>query len=135
MAGQRLALLLVAVGGGVVHPDLERVVRAARHEAAVAGRARAGVGGYDAAGGRGGGPAHAVDTQPVGVEDGVLPAVVAELEDRDVAVGGGAGQEAACFVGGPRHDVDRGLVQGEVEDALPGAGLLAPDEDFAVVAG
>lgn len=69
------------------------------------------------------------------LEDGVLPAVVAKLEDGDVAIGGGAGEEAASLVRGPADNVDRGLVEREIKDALPGAGLLAPDEDLAVVAG
>jgi hypothetical protein len=41
-------------------------------------------------------------------------------------------------VGGPRDDVDRGLVQGEVVDSLPLAAVLGalffPDEDLSVVA-
>lgn len=40
-------------------------------------------------------------------------------------------------MGGPGDNVDRGLVQGEVVDALPLVALGAlffPDKDFAVVA-
>ena len=68
----------------------------------------------------------------------MVDSVVLELEDGDVAVGGGAGEQAAGLVRGPGDDVDRGLVQGEVVDALPLGGLLGalflPDEDLAVVA-
>ena len=63
------------------------------------------------------------------------PGVVLELEDGDVSVGGGAREEAACFVGGPGDEVDRRRVQGDVVDFLPCGVLLAPDEDFAVVGG
>ena len=35
---------------------------------------------------------------------------------------------------GPGDNVDRGGVEGEVEDALPLIALLAPDENLAVVA-
>lgn len=66
-------------------------------------------------------------------EDLVLPAALVELEYADAAVGGGACEQAAGFVGGPAHDVDGGGVEGEVGDFLPLAVLFAPDQDFAVV--
>ena len=81
------------------------------------------------------GPAHAVDARAARLEDLVGPSVVLELEDGDVAVGGGAGEEAAGLVRGPCYEVDRGGVQGDVVDFLPCAVLLAPDEDLAVVGG
>lgn len=64
----------------------------------------------------------------------MVPGTVAELEHADVAVGGGARQQAARFVGGPGHQVDRGRVVGELGDFLPLAGLFSPDQHFAVVA-
>jgi len=68
------------------------------------------------------------------VEDAVLPAVILELEHANVSVGRGASEKAAGLVRGPRYDVDAGLVEGEIEDALPCAVLLPPDENFSVVA-
>lgn len=66
----------------------------------------------------------------------MVEAVVLELEDTDVAVRRGTGEEAAGLVRGPSDDVDRGLVEGEVVDSLPlvvlGA-LFFPDEDLAIV--
>lgn len=137
MTREGLALLLVVLGGGVKRPDLEDVIAAAGDEAPVARGAGARVATGDAAGGEGGPPGDRVDAEAVGGEHDVVDGVVLELEDGDGAVRGGAGQEAARLVGGPGNDVDRGLVLGEVVDALPlrallGA-LLLPDEDFAVV--
>ena len=134
MARQRLALGLVAVRRGVENPQLQEVVAAARDEAPVARRARAGVAGDDAAGRCGGGPRHRVDAEPVGGEDAVLVAVVLELEDGDVAVGRGAREQAARLVRRPGDGVHRGLVQRKVEQLLPRALLLAPDQNLAVVA-
>lgn len=80
----------------------------------------------------------------MGVEDLVGPAVIAELEDANVAVGRGAGKETAALVRGPGDHVDGGCVEGEIEDLGPGAAagggccvlvLLAPDEDLAIVGG
>ena len=136
MAGEGFPLELVAVGGGRVEgPDLEQVVAAAGDEPAVAGGAGTRIAADDAAGGGGGGPADRVDAQAVGGEGAVLEAVVLELENRHVAVGGGAGQQAPGLVRRPGDGVDAGLVQREVEDALPAPALLPPDEDLAVVAG
>lgn len=63
------------------------------------------------------------------------PIVVLELEDRDIAIGGGACQQAAGFMWGPGNEVYRCGVEGDVVDLLPRAVLLAPDEDLAVVGG
>ena len=68
-------------------------------------------------------------------EDLMLPAALAKLEHADAAIRGGAREQAAGFVGGPRHDVHGRAVQREVCDFLPLRVLLPPDEDFAVVAG
>lgn len=65
----------------------------------------------------------------------VAPVALVELKDGDIAVRGGAGEEAAAFVRGPGDDVDGGVVVGEIGDFGPEAGLFAPDEDFAVVGG
>lgn len=111
MARQRLALLLVPLRGGVVCPDLQDVVATARDEPTLAESSLAGRGrGDDAAGGGGGGPGDRVDTEAVGGEGLVLEGVVLELEDGDVAIGGGACKQAARLVRGPRDHVDRGLV-------------------------
>lgn len=110
MSDQRLGLLLVGLRGGVKGPDLEDVVAAARDESSVAGGGGSRSAADDAAGGSGGGPRDRVDSEAVGGESGVVDAVVLELEDAHVAVGGSAGQKATRLVGGPRHDVDRGLV-------------------------
>lgn len=91
MARERLPLGLVAVVGGVEDPDLEQVVAAPRDEAAVARSAGAGGARHNGAWGGGWRPRHRVDAQAVGGEGGVLEAVVLEFEDRNVAVGGGAG--------------------------------------------
>lgn len=140
VAGEGLALLLVALGGRVVSPDLEDVVAAAGDEAALADGARLLLllgrrrrRGDDAAGGGGRGPRDRVDAEAVRRERHVRHVVVLELEHADVAVGRGARQQAARLVRGPGHRVHRRLVQREVEDPLPLRGLLAPDEHLAVV--
>lgn len=86
VARQRLSLEFVAVCGRVKGPDFERIVRSSGDESSVACGAWAGGGRDDASGGGGGGPGDGVDAETVGVEDGVLPRVVAELEDGNVAI-------------------------------------------------
>lgn len=71
----------------------------------------------------------------MGGECTVVEIVVLELEDGDVAIRGCAGQQAAGLVGRPRDNIDRSFVQRKIENLLPRALLLAPDEDLAVVAG
>ena len=71
----------------------------------------------------------------MGLEDLMCPVVVLEFEDRDVAVGRCASEQAACLVGRPCDEVDRGGVEGDLIYLLPAVGLLAPDEDLAVVRG
>jgi hypothetical protein len=78
-------------------------------------------------------PRNAVDAAAAHLEDLVCPRIVLELEDRDVAVRGGTCEEAAGLVGRPGDEVDRGGVQGDFVDLLPGGRLLAPDDDLAVV--
>lgn len=139
MSRQRLPLLRVCLARLVERPNLEQVVATARDEPPVARSTGSGGRAGDGARGERGRPRYRVDAEAVRVDRDVVDgAAVLELEDGDVAVGGGTGEEAAGFVGGPGDDVDRGLVQGEVVYALPlrrllGA-LLLPDEDFAVVA-
>lgn len=68
----------------------------------------------------------------------MVDAIVFELEDADVAIRRCAGEEAACLVGRPGDNVDRGLVQREVVDSLPLAvlgTLFLPDKDLAIVTG
>lgn len=134
VAGQGLPLQLVAASGGIVDPDLDEVVAASSDETPVTGGTWAGGAGNDGAGNCGRSPGNGVDAEAVGGECGVVEVVVLKLDDGDAAVGGGAGQEAAGLVGRPGDDVDGGLVQGEFEDALPRALLLAPDEYLAIVA-
>lgn len=135
MARQGLSLGRIAIGCRVKDPDLHEVIATSRHEASVARGPGARGTRHDGARRRGRSPGHGVDAEAVGGESTVVEVVVLELEDRDVAVRGRAGQQAARLVGRPRDDVDRGLVQRKVEDLLPRALLLAPDEDLAVVAG
>ena len=47
------------------------------------------------------------------VEDLGAPVAFSELEDGDLPVGGGTGEEAAEFVGGPGDEVYGGGVLGE----------------------
>lgn len=124
----------------LVVPDLDQIVASTRHKPSLLSRSR--VGADQATGKRGGSPADGIDSHAVGMEDLVSPAVIAKLEDTDMAVGGGAGQKTATLMWGPRHHVDRGCVEGEIEDLGPCAaadrrgrvlGLLAPDQDLAVV--
>lgn len=71
----------------------------------------------------------------MGLEDLMVHAVVLELEHGHVAVGGGAGEQAAGLVGRPGECVNGGRVQREVVDARPLRVSLPPDEDLAVVGG
>jgi hypothetical protein len=63
----------------------------------------------------------------------MCPGVVLELENRDIAVGGSACEEAARFVGCPCDKVYGSGVQGDFVYLLPAVGLFAPDDDLAVV--
>jgi hypothetical protein len=139
MACERLPLLLVVMGRGVKHPDLELVVRTTCDEPPVACRAGARVRAGDAAGREGRCPGDRVDAEAVGGNDDVIDGgLVLELEDGDVAVGRGACEQTAGLMRRPGDDVDRGLVQREVVDALPLGrllvALLLPNEDLAVIA-
>lgn len=67
------------------------------------------------------------------VEDLGAPIAFSELKDGDLAVGGGTGEEAAEFVGGPGDEVDGGGVLGEGGYQGPLRVGLAPDEDAGVV--
>jgi hypothetical protein len=131
VAGQDLCALPAPCLGAEV-PQLDLAVAAAcdkapRRTGLVAARAD------DLAGRDSRGPRDAVHAAAAGLEDLVRPGVVLELEHRHVAVGGGAGEQAAGLVGRPGDDVDRGRVQGDFVDLLPGGRLLAPDDDLAVV--
>ena len=102
MAGQGVSFLRVRLGSRVEGPEFEHVVRTAGHEASVAGRGGGrGAAADDATRGGGGGPGDRVDAEAVCVEGRVVDGVVLELQDADVAVGGGAREETPCFVGGP----------------------------------
>ena len=98
-------------------------------------RARRLLGAGDSAGSNAGGPADGIDAQAVRRKDLVAPGAVAELENRDVAVRGGARENAARVVRCPGNEVHGRRVQLRHVHPLPLAGLLAPDEDLAVVAG
>jgi hypothetical protein len=80
-------------------------------------------------------PRDAVHTRAAGLEDLVRPGVVLELENRNVAVRGSAGKQTASLMWCPRDVVDRSSVQSNFVDLLPGRGLLAPDDNLAVVRG
>lgn len=53
------------------------------------------------------------------MEDLVRPAVVAELENTDVAVRGGASQKTPAFMGSPGDDIDGCGMKGEIENLVP----------------
>lgn len=80
-------------------------------------------------------PRHRIRTQTMRREEHVRESVVVEGEHADVGVGGCGSEMTARFLWGPGDEVDGGGVEGEFVDALPGARLLAPDEDAAVVGG
>lgn len=80
-----------------------------------------------------GGPGYAVHATAMSLEELMCPVVVLEFQYRDIAVSGCASEQAACLVGCPGDKVDRGSVEGDLVDLLPAVGLLAPDEDLAVV--
>lgn len=74
----------------------------------------------------------------------VGPVIVTELENTDMAIGGGTGKETTALVRGPRYHVDGSGVEREVEDLGPCAatdggggilGLFPPDQDLAIVRG
>jgi hypothetical protein len=133
MPHQRLPLLLVTLARKIPHPELHQVIRATRDEPPLAASALAASAGDQGTRTRSGRPTHAVDADAVGLEDLVVHAVVLELQHGHVAVGRGAGEQAAGLVGCPGERVDRGRVQREVVDARPLRVGLAPDEDLAVV--
>jgi len=88
-------------------------------------------------------PTHRIDPGPMRVKHLMRPIALLELQHADLAVGAGAREQAAGFVGGPGDDVDGGGVQGEGGDGLPGwgggggglGGGFAPDFHGAVVGG
>jgi hypothetical protein len=65
----------------------------------------------------------------------VRPVVVLKLENRDVAIRGSAGEEAADFVGRPSDEVYAGVVESNFVDLLPLVRGFLPDEDLAVIGG
>lgn len=79
------------------------------------------------------GPRNAVDARAASLEDLVCPVVVFELEDRNVAVRGSASEETAGLMRRPGDVVYGGGVERDIVDLLPGAALLAPYEDLAVI--
>jgi hypothetical protein len=126
----------------LVIPDLDEVVTSTGHESALL--AGSGVGADQATSKGGGSPANRVDTHSVGVECLVSPVVVTELEHTNVAIGRSAGKKASTLMGSPRNHVDRGSVEGEIEDLGPCAttggggrilGLFPPDQNLAIVRG
>jgi hypothetical protein len=140
-------LELVGVAGRIKDPDLERVITTSSNEPSVPTRVGTRTARHNRPGSRSRRPRDRIHPQPVSREKGTLRlgAVIPELQDANLAIGTGTSQQAAGLVRGPGDGVDAGFVQGEVEDARPGrcgrargllgGGLLAPDEDLAVVAG
>lgn len=98
VALERLLLLLVRLRRRVKDPNLEQVVTTTRDKPPDARGARAWGTANDAARCRCWGPGHGVDAQAVGREGDVVEAVVTELENTDVAVGGSTGEEASRLV-------------------------------------
>ena len=109
MAGRECGDGVVGLCLRVEFPDLDLVVATACDKAADE-RAVAAVLTGKRSCETGGGPGDGVDAEAVGVEDGAAPVVVAEFEDADVAVGGGAREEAAERRRGPGDHVYRGGV-------------------------
>lgn len=110
VAGEGLAFLLVLHGRRVESPDLENIVTSTRDEPPVSASTRARVAANDTPRRSRRRPAHTVDTKTVSMVRDVVDGVVLELEHRDVAVRGRAGEETAGLVGRPGDDVDRGFV-------------------------
>lgn len=90
MTSQGLTLLLVGLRSSIKSPDLENVVAATRNESSIAGSTRTRGAADDASRSSSGSPGDRIDAETVGGEDGVVDAVVLELENAHVAVGGGA---------------------------------------------
>lgn len=64
-------------------------------------------------------PAHGVNADAVRREDLVAPRVILELKDGYVAIAGGAGEQAARVMRGPRDQVHACGVESEFVDFLP----------------
>lgn len=90
MSSQGLTLLLVGLRSSIKSPDLQDIIAAARNEPSVAGSTRTRRAADDASRGSSGSPGDRVDAETVGGEDGVVDAVILELENAHIAVGGGA---------------------------------------------
>ena len=110
--------MLVGQRSRVPTPDLDRVVGSACDKSPYASYAAAGT--DETAWRRARGPRDGVHAAAVRVEDLMRGVVVFEFEDADVAVGGGAGEQAAGFVGRPGDDVYGGSVEGVFVDLGPG---------------
>lgn len=135
MARQRLPLLLIALTRLIPRPQLQQIITPSRHKPPHTPLVRTRSTAHQASRCSARSPGHRIDTNTVCGEDLVVHGIVGKFENGDIAVGRGAGEQTAGFVGGPGDDVDGGRVHGKVEDFGPGGALFAPDEYFAVVAG
>jgi hypothetical protein len=133
VSNQWLSLLLVTLARRIPGPELHQVVRAASDEPPLSTSGLSAGARDEGAGARRRRPAHAVHSNSMGLEDLVVHAVVLELQHRHVAVGRGAGEQAARLVGRPGQRVYGSGVQSKIVDACPLGVGLAPDEDLAVV--
>ena len=131
MAGQNLCILPASCLCAEL-PELDLAVAAASNESSCSA-SLVSTGADNLAGSDSRRPRDAVDARAASLEDLVCPVGVLELEDRDVAVRGSACEEAAGLVRRPGDVVDGCGVERDVVDLLPGAALLAPDDDLAVV--
>ena len=118
---------------GIKGPDPELVVASSRHEFPLDRPLAARIPPDQASRGDGGGPAYSVDALAVRRKDFRAPVSFAELEDGDLAVGRGTGQQAAQLMRRPGNEVDGCGVECEGGDAGPLRGGFAPDEDPGVV--
>lgn len=54
------------------------------------------------------------------MENLMCPAIIAELKNANLSVGGGAGEKATELMGCPAYHIYGSSVEGEVEHAAPG---------------
>jgi len=67
-------------------------------------------------------PAHSIYSRPMCMEYLMRPVSLLEFQHRNLTIRAGAGEKTAGFVWRPGHDVDRGCVEREAGNDLPGGG-------------
>lgn len=80
-------------------------------------------------------PAHSIDTCPMRLKDLTRPIAFLKFQYADFTIAGGAREQTSRFVGRPADYIDRRCVKSEISHFRPLRGLLAPNEDFAIVGG